>query len=94
MTTANDGFEAVRVVDAEPFDLVVTDLIMPEMEGIQTIQQLRRLAPAMKIIAMSGGGVGNPGDYLELARELGASYTLAKPFTPELLLDVVSKALA
>ena len=94
VTTAGDGFEAVRLVDAEPFDLVVTDLIMPEMEGIATIQQLRRLAPDTKIIAMSGGGRGSAGDYLDLVKQLGAAMTLLKPFTPEGLLDAVAQTLA
>jgi len=92
VTTASDGFEAVRLVDAEPFDLVVTDLIMPGMEGIQTIQQLRRLAPELKIIAISGGGRGSAGDYLDLAKQLGATTTLTKPFTPEALLAAVTEA--
>lgn len=91
--TANNGFEAVRLVDAEPFDLVITDLIMPEMEGIQTIGQLRRLAPDTKIIAMSGGGRGSAGDYLDLAKQLGATMSLAKPFTPDSLLAAVKSTL-
>lgn len=93
VTTASDGVEAVRLVDAGPFDLVVTDLIMPEMEGIATIQQLRRLAPDMKIIAMSGGGRGSAGDYLDMAKQLGASMTLMKPFTPEGLVEAVAQTL-
>ena len=93
VTTAGDGFEAIRLVDAQPFDLVITDLIMPEMEGIQMIGQLRRLAPDTKIIAMSGGGRGSAGDYLELATQLGATMSLAKPFTPDTLLEAVRSTL-
>ena len=58
VTTAADGVEALQVVDTQPVDLVITDLIMPEKEGVETISELRKRFPAVKIIAMSGGGMG------------------------------------
>ena len=82
VTTACDGVEALRVVDSQAVDLVITDLIMPEMEGVEMISELRRRFPAIKIIAMSGGGMGGAVDYLRLAKALGAGQTLAKPFRP------------
>lgn len=71
-----------RLADFHP-DLVVTDLLMPVMEGIETIQRLKKAAPALRIVAMSGGG-RNPGAaYLTLAQKMGASAVLAKPFSGE-----------
>lgn len=92
--TANNGQEALEIQPSSQFDLVITDLIMPEKEGIEMIVELKRMAPALKIIAMSGGGRNNPTDYLALAKGLGASQTLAKPFTREELLGVVNYTLS
>jgi len=74
-------------------DLVVTDIVMPEQEGIETIMSLRRHTPGLPIIAMSGGAMYGSGEYLDIARRLGAS-TLRKPFLPQDLLDAVRQALA
>lgn len=94
VTTARDGVEALQVVDREAIDLVITDLIMPEKEGVETISELRTRFPAIKIIAMSGGGMGGATDYLRMARALGAGQTLAKPFTRDDLLKLVKAALS
>ena len=93
VTTANDGVEALRIVDRQAVDVVITDLIMPEKEGVETISELRRRFPEIKIIAMSGGGLGGALDYLRLARALGAAQTLSKPFDRETLLKTVEAAL-
>jgi YesN/AraC family two-component response regulator len=61
----------------------LTDLIMPEKEGLETIGSLRRLYPQLRIIAMSGGGRGNAMDYLRTASMMGAKQTLVKPFSSE-----------
>jgi CheY-like chemotaxis protein len=74
---ADDGRGALRLYRQQPADLVITDLIMPEQEGLETILELRRLQPDLKIIAISGGGRMVPGDYLPIARHLGAARTLA-----------------
>ena len=74
-------------------DLVVTDIVMPEQEGIETIMSLRRRNAGLPIIAMSGGAMYSSGEYLEIARRLGAA-TLCKPFLPQDLLDAVDQALA
>lgn len=94
VVAVDNGKEAMRLVQAGPFDLVITDLIMPEKEGIEIILELRRKIPALKIIAMSGGGRASATDYLAIARKLGASQTLAKPFTGEELLGAVNTVLA
>ena len=76
------------------FDIIITDLVMPEKEGIETIMELSRTAPNIKIIAMSGGGRVNATDYLTIARRVGASDTLAKPFSGDELLAAVSRVLS
>ena len=77
--TASDGNAAIQLQNKKPFDIVITDLIMPEKEGIETIMELRRDYPRLKIIAISGGGRHRPEGYLELASHLGADRVLAKP---------------
>ena len=90
---ASDGRQGLAVLQAEQPDLIITDIIMPEMEGIETIREIRRIVPDIKIIAISGGGrVGNF-DFLTCARKLGASEVLAKPFDPAALLDLVERCL-
>jgi DNA-binding response OmpR family regulator len=79
---------------AEPFDLIITDIVMPEKEGISTIIELRGEFPDIKIIAMSGGGDFEPYGYLDIAIRVGADRTLPKPFTREELLEAVNDALS
>jgi CheY-like chemotaxis protein len=88
---AEDGREAVRLAQIERVDVVITDLVMPNQEGLETIQILRRQAPEVAIVAISGAF--HP-EYLEVARKLGAAVALAKPLTAEELLGAVSQALA
>jgi len=90
---AADGGAALKLFVQQPFDLVITDLIMPGKEGLETIIELRHLQPALKVIAMSGGGLGNAGDYLAMARTLGATHALAKPFPYSQLLETVAREL-
>jgi CheY-like chemotaxis protein len=90
---ANEGKEALAKLAEERFDLVVTDLVMPGMEGIETIARLRKLNPATPVIAVSGGGRTFPGEYLTLATQLGASLALAKPFDRRELIEAVRSVL-
>lgn len=92
VVTAEDGTAAVVAAQDATLELVITDLIMPGKEGLETIMELRRLRPGLPLIAMSGGGRGNPGDYLKAARLLGATRTLEKPFGVQDLLDAVAGA--
>jgi CheY-like chemotaxis protein len=88
---AADGKEGFRAFQRARPDLIVTDIIMPEKEGIQTIIDIRKQDPKLPIIAISGGGrIGN-NDFLEIAARLGASTTLPKPFDPEVLVGLVRK---
>ena len=70
--------------------LVITDIVMPDMEGIEMIRELRQQAPAIPILAISGGG---PAFYLRAAKDLGATATMAKPFDTDKLLAVVDQLL-
>ncbi|NQU44707.1 response regulator [bacterium] len=80
---ASTGNEALKCYAEEPADLVIMDLIMPDKEGIETITEMRRKFPRVKIIAMSGGGRIGADNYLEIASKLGAQRTLSKPFNLE-----------
>ncbi len=90
---ARDGVVAMRLYAQELFDLVVTDLIMPGKEGLETIMEIRRLRPQQKIIAISGGGRMDPTDYLTMAKYLGAAETLTKPFGATEILEAVARVL-
>ena len=91
---ACNGKEAMLMFAKTPPDLVLTDLVMPEQEGIETITAIRRISPKMKIIAMSGGGRGSATDYLQMAKALGANCVLEKPFSNEALASAISETLA
>ena len=83
---AENGEVALEVLRREPIDVVVTDLVMPEKEGLETITEMKALRADQRIIAMSGGGRLGPETYLEIARSLGAAYVLSKPFAVKELL--------
>lgn len=91
---AEDGNEAVKKFRDECPDLVVTDIVMPEKEGIETIMELRALDPLVRIIAISGGGRINPEDYLSWAQKFGVQQTFTKPVDRELLLEAVEGLLS
>ncbi|HZE61736.1 MAG TPA: response regulator [Burkholderiales bacterium] len=83
---ARNGKEALETLDGQEIDVVVTDLFMPEMDGIETIAALKRRLPGVRVVAMSG----RPGvDYLKVARELGVAHTLRKPFEMDELLKAL-----
>lgn len=81
VTSAADGAEAFETIARQKFDLVITDLLMPERDGIEVIGELRLKQPASRIIAMSGGGRGSRDHYLATAKGLGAHAVLGKPFS-------------
>ncbi len=78
---ASNGKEALLHFKPSMTDLVVTDLIMPEEDGLKVIIKLKELKPSLKIIAVSGGGKAGPGGYLNLAKALGAHAVISKPFS-------------
>jgi two-component system, chemotaxis family, chemotaxis protein CheY len=91
---AADGEIGLSMFAAQLPALVITDLFMPNREGIETIQELRRLSPGARIIAMSASGSASGKLYLGAARKLGADAILPKPFKPAELLDAVEDTLA
>ena len=90
---ARNGKEALTLYDAQTMSLVITDLMMPDMDGMELIMKLQQLDPAVRIIAMSGGGKANPESYLPVAERLGAVKTLAKPFSLAVLAAAVQECL-
>jgi len=90
---ARDGRMAVEMARKQPPQLVICDIIMPEQEGIQTILELRRMLPDVKIVAISGGGRTHNFDYLTMAERIGVAKTLRKPFSRAALLDAVGDCL-
>lgn len=89
-----NGKIGVDLLRKNPVPLVITDLIMPDQEGIETIIQLRRDFPEVKIIAVSGGGRGSSDIYLDSAMRLGATRSFSKPFDSEIFLETVKELLA
>ena len=92
---AEDGDAGVRLVERDAPDLVVTDLLMPKKEGIETIMELRERFPQVRILAISGAGtLDGEGGPLVDAELFGAHGTLPKPFSVETLLSVVDQVLS
>jgi DNA-binding response OmpR family regulator len=94
VTDAPKSSAGIALHRANPFDLIITDIVMPEKEGISTIIELRGECPDLKIIAMSGGGDFEPYGYLDIAIRVGADRTLPKPFSREELLETVNDVLS
>jgi CheY-like chemotaxis protein len=93
VTEARNGKEALVLQRDEAVDLILTDLIMPEREGLETIEEFREKFPTVKIIAMSGGGRVSATDYLKIAKAMGAVGILAKPFSNDDMATAIVAAL-
>jgi YesN/AraC family two-component response regulator len=92
-TTASNGAEGLKKFVEDHFDLVITDIVMPGKEGIETIMEMRRQVPGAKIIAISGGGrIGNV-DFLGMAQNLGAMSSLKKPIRLDDLFSLLESCL-
>lgn len=78
---AADGRSGLREFSSGDVDVVITDIIMPDMEGIETIRELKRIDSEARIIAFSGGGAISPDGYLKIAENMGANYTFQKPIS-------------
>jgi DNA-binding response OmpR family regulator len=91
---ASNGREAITLIQNEIPDVVLTDVVMPDQDGLETIGVLRKRFPEVKIIAMSGGGPMDVNDLLNVARKLGADGCLPKPFANESLLAEIERVLA
>jgi DNA-binding response OmpR family regulator len=90
---ASDGKMGVELARVTPVDIVITDLVMPVQEGVETIITLRREQPKLPVIAMSGGTT-NSSVYLDIAGKIGARRVLSKPFTPKQLIETIDEVLA
>jgi len=91
---ASNGDQGIQLFKDHHPDLVITDIIMPEKEGLETIGELKELNSDVKIIAMSGGGFGDPGMYLDLASGFGAVRTFSKPINNNELLSTIKDLIA
>jgi CheY-like chemotaxis protein len=94
VSQAADGAAGVKQFRAEPTDLIITDIVMPNQDGTATVMELRREFPRLGIIAMSGGLTNHAPVYLKIAAAFGATRTLQKPFTIPALLQAVEETLA
>jgi len=93
VTSAGDGDEATRLIAKQKFDIVLTDVIMPEKDGIEVIGELRRKQPNVRIVAMSGGGHVALDQYLKIAKGMGAHGILQKPFSNDELLATIESVM-
>ena len=92
--TAGDGKAAMRAFAQHAVDLVITDLVMPDQDGVETLMLLRKSHPKLPVIAISGDSPTHAALYLSVARKLGAVATLQKPFAVGALLAAAETALA
>jgi CheY-like chemotaxis protein len=87
---AANGIEGLAVLrKVQEIGIIITDLLMPEKEGIETITEIRKDYPGLMILAISGGGICMPENYLNLAKAMGANATLSKPFGRRELLNAL-----
>ena len=94
VTTAGDGNQGTLSYRENPTDLVILDILMPEKEGLETLIELRRDFPSIKVIAISGGSERAHVNLLDLAKRLGALHTVKKPFEMQALVTLADSILA
>lgn len=90
---AANGKDGIKLHKENPFDLIISDIFMPEKEGLETIRELRKEYPELKIIAITGGYSSGPEELLNVARMLGANYTFPKPFKLKEVVETINKLL-
>ena len=91
---AADGKQAITQLAAQSFEVVITDMLMPEADGAEVMQMHRRLVPRPLLVVIGGGGHIDPERYLAMARAMGADQVLRKPFPPSVLIAAVARLLA
>ncbi len=90
---AKSGMEGIKAVRESGVDLIITDIVMPEMDGLETITEIRKMSPGIPVFAISGGGRILPASYLAFARAFGAEAIFEKPVDRSLLLSKIEEAL-
>jgi len=90
---ATNGIQGIKLFNEQHPDLIISDLIMPEKEGLETIRDIKKLNPHVPIIAISGGGITDPKMYLDLASKFGATRTFSKPIDNKVLLSAIKEIL-
>jgi len=93
-TEASNGVEALEIMETQSFDLILTDVIMPDCDGIELVMSVRKKLPDIKVIVMSGGGRVRADHYLNLAEKLGAARVFEKPFNTAELRETVAELLS
>jgi CheY-like chemotaxis protein len=91
---ASNGKKAIQHIQDAEINLIIADIVMPDMDGLELIREIRKIHPEIKILAISGAGRGGPELYLKLAEHIGADAVLQKPFTPQQLSEKVSGLIA
>ncbi len=94
VSEADNGHAGLALFQKDAFDLIITDIIMPDKDGIKTISEVKEASPETPIIAMSGGGRFGGDEYIRTAKIIGASRVISKPFLPAELLDCVDGCLS
>lgn len=92
--SASNGAEAMDLIDKKIPVMIITDIVMPEMDGLEVIRQMKKKIPLIKIIAISGGGRLDPDLYLDMASNLNADFILEKPFQNDVLLEKIGSLLS
>jgi CheY-like chemotaxis protein len=87
---AEDGVQALQFLEKRSPDLVICDIIMPNMEGIETLREVKKLSPKVKVIVISGGARSGSLNYLSVAEKLGADAVMDKPFGSKKLIDTIA----
>lgn len=86
---ARNGNEAIAVFKQEQPQLIITDILMPDKEGLETIRDIRAIDPKARIIAMSGGGATQNLSFLQLAQKIGVNHVMVKPIKPDELINAI-----
>jgi CheY-like chemotaxis protein len=93
VTSVEGGNSAIKQISQQQFDLIVTDILMPERDGFEVINEAKKAFPDTKVIAISGGGYISPDSYLSMAQDIGADDVVSKPFDVEVFIQKVYRVL-
>jgi len=86
---AEDGNGAIKLLETEPIDVVLLDVLMPEKEGLETLLEIKRRFAGVAVFVMSGGGARGKHDFLAVAKNFGATGVIKKPITPRAVIEII-----